>query len=355
MSSVKSRKMVHIGDHHVGAEAQPYIIAELGANFNGDFAIAEEMVARVAEAGVQAAKFQSWTKESIMIPELYAGKDAEIRSFGHAKQEALLDYLSLSEEGHHTAKQICDKYGVAFSSTPISFRHVDLLVDLDVPFLKVASMDLNHPLFIRYIAEKQIPVIMSTGMGTYAEIDKAISIFEEVGNDQLILLHCTSLYPPADDEINLRNLHDFMDRYPYPIGYSDHSLGVTIPLAAVAMGASVIEKHYTLDKDMEGWDHAVSATPDEFAEIVTQSRRIVTALGAATRTLSERELGQKPTFRRSLVYARDLETGAIITRDDLTFKRPGTGIPPNEYARVIGSELRAAVQADTLVEWGQIE
>ena len=344
---------IKLGNHTIGDEDLPYIIAELGANFNGDFGIAEEMVAQAAAAGIQAAKFQSWTKESIMIRQLYAGKKAEITSFGHSEQSELLDYLSLSEADHVKAKALCDKYGLHFSSTPISFRHVDLLVDLDVPFLKVASMDLNHPLFIRYIAEQQRPVILSTGMGSYAEIDAAVKIFQDVGNDQLVLLHCTSLYPPNDDEINLLNLGDLQARYPYPVGYSDHSLGVTIPLAAVALGAPVIEKHYTLDKGMEGWDHAVSATADEFAQIVTESRRILLARGHKEHRLNEREAAQKSNFRRSLVYGGDLKAGTVLRLEDITYKRPGTGIPPAEYASVVGKTLGQDVQGDTLISQEQ--
>ncbi len=340
---------VKLGKHRVGHEDLPYIIAELGANFNGDFEIAEEMVAKAAQTGIQATKFQSWTKETIMTRALYEGKPAEITSFGHSTQAELFDALSLTEADHHKAKALCEKYGLEFSSTPTSFRDVDLLVDLDVPFLKIASMDLNHPAFISYIAGKKVPVILSTGMGTYEEIDAAVKLFEEAGNDQLVLLHCTSLYPPEDNEINLLNLHDLGERYNYPVGYSDHTLGVTIPLAAVAMGAPVIEKHYTLDKGMEGWDHAVSATPDEFAKIVQESKTILAARGQKQRVLSDREAAQKPTFRRSLVYDADLEAGTVLTYDDITYKRPGTGISPADYQSLIGKKLRTAVSADTLI------
>ncbi len=340
---------IKLGNHTVGHEDLPYIIAELGANFNGDFAIAEEMVARAAEAGIQAAKFQSWTKETIMTKALYEGKPAEITSFGQTTQAELFDALSINEADHHKAKALCDKYGLDFSSTPTSFRDVDLLIDLDVPFLKIASMDLNHPAFISYIAGKQRPVILSTGMGTYAEIDAAVRCFQEAGNDQLILLHCTSLYPPDDNEINLLNLVDLRERYDYPVGYSDHSLGVTIPLAAVAMGAPVIEKHYTLDKGMEGWDHAVSATPDEFASIVCESKIILAARGQKSRVLSEREAAQKGTFRRSLVYAQSLEAGTTLSLDHLTYKRPGTGLSPADYLSIVGQTLATDVQGDTLI------
>ncbi len=348
-------KTVKIADLTIKMFSEPFIIAELGANFNGDFTIAEEMVAKAAKAGVHAAKFQSWTKESIMIKNMYAGKEAELKVFGHKRQEELLDYLSLSEQDHFKAKELCDKYGVLFSSTPISFRHVDLLADLDVPFMKIASMDLNHLSFIEYIAQKNLPAILSTGMGSMEEIKTAVQTFLETGNDQLVLLHCTSLYPPLDEEVNLNNIDYLAEVFDVPIGYSDHTLGYSIPLASVVKGAAVIEKHYTLDKSMEGWDHAVSATPDEFEIIVRESTRIVKALGAKMRQVSAREEAQKKNFRRSIVSAAELPAGHTLTMADLAFKRPGTGIGPERYKELIGKTLAHSVESDHLFNWSDFE
>lgn len=290
-----------------------------------------------------------------MIKQLYAGKQAEIKAFGHQRQEELLDYLSLSEQDHVQAKILCDQYGMVFSSTPISFRHVDLLVDLDAPFLKIASMDLNHLSFIEYIAKTNRPAILSTGMGSIEEIRTAVRTFLDTGNEQLILLHCTSLYPPLDEEVNLNNMDYLAEEFDLPIGYSDHTLGYSIPLASVVKGAAVIEKHYTLDKDMEGWDHAVSATPDEFEIIVRESARIVKALGSKTRQVSAREEAQKKNFRRSIVAGADLARGHTLQFTDLAFKRPGTGITPDQYKKLIGKTLTRPVAADHPFSWDDFE
>ena len=341
-------RTVKIADYNIQMFTEPFIIAELGANFNGDFDIAEEMLIKAKQAGVQSAKFQSWTKESIMTKSLYKGVEAGIKVFGHERQEDLLDYLSMNEKDHFKAKELCDKHGLLFSSTPISFRHVDLLVDLDAPYLKIASMDLNHLSFIEYISKKGLPVVLSTGMGTIDEIDTAVKTFLEAGNEQLILLHCTSLYPPQDDEVNLNNIDFLAEKFELPIGYSDHTLGYSIPLASAAKGAAVIEKHYTLDKSMDGWDHAVSAVPAEFEIIVRETKRIVQSLGNKERIVSKREAEQKNTFRRSIVSAADLQAGHIMTMADLDFKRPGSGISPAEYKMLLGKKLQRNVQKDTL-------
>jgi N-acetylneuraminate synthase len=257
-------KEVAIGNKVICDFCEPLIVAEVGANFNGDVKILKEMIIRAKEAGVDVVKFQSWRKESLMVSSLYSNKPAEITVFGHTHQEDLLDYLSLSEEQLWEVKNFCDTLGMLFSSTPVSFHDVDILVDMDVPFIKIASMDLNHLALVKYIAEKNKPVILSTGMGTVEEIAKAVETVGSTGNKQLILLHCTALYPPLDEEVNLNNIDSLREVFGCNVGYSDHTIGYSIPLAAVVKGACVIEKHYTLDKSMVGWDHAVSATPEEF-------------------------------------------------------------------------------------------
>jgi N-acetylneuraminate synthase len=331
--------------------SEPLIIAEVGANFNGDMDILKEMVVQAKRAGVDVVKFQSWRKESLLVGSMYKDKPAEITVFGHERQGDLLDYLSLTQEQLRTVKEFCDSQGIMFSSTPFSFEDVDVLMEMSVPFIKIASMDINHICFLRYIAERQVPVILSTGMGTIEEIRSAVAIFEAAGNDPLILLHCVALYPPEDDEINLNNIDLLRKSFDYPIGYSDHSIGYSIPLAAVAKGASVIEKHYTLDKGMAGWDHAVSATADEFCFITEHSKRITKALGRVERFVGERELEKKKIFRRSIVAKHDLSPGDKIVFEDIDFKRPGTGISPSELDYVLGRRTSKDIGADELIRW----
>ena len=212
-------KEITIRNRVVKEFAPPFVIAEIGANYNGDVEIAKEMVVKAKEAGVDCAKFQSWTKDSIMSRQLYEQREAELTIFGHRTQSELLDHLSMSEKDHFDFKEFCDKQGIMFSTTPISFRHVDLMIDLDVPFFKIASMDVNHTLFIEYIAKKGKPTILSTGMSTLREVAFAVDAFLSTGNDQLILLHCTALYPPKDDEVNLNNIDLLREVFGLQVGY----------------------------------------------------------------------------------------------------------------------------------------
>lgn len=348
-------KEVVIGNKVVCDYDEPLIIAEIGANFNGDMDILKEMVIRAKKIGIDAVKFQSWRKESLMARSLYDNKPAEITVFGHTRQEDLLDYLSLSEEQLWEVKNFCDIQGMLFSSTPVSFDDVDILVDMDVPFIKIASMDLNHLALVKYIAEKNKPIILSTGMGTVEEITKAVEIVETAGNKQLILLHCIALYPPSDEEVNLNNIDFLREIFGCNVGYSDHTIGYSIPLAAVAKGACVIEKHYTLDKSMAGWDHAISATPEEFKIIAEESKRIVKSLGNKKRVMEEREIEKRKAFRRSIVAKRKLPAGSSIQFEDIDFKRPGDGIAADEYAGVIGRNLTCDVEVDQVLRWEHFE
>ena len=347
-------KSITIGPHIVQEYTAPFIIAEIGANYNGDIEIAKEMILKAKEAGVECVKFQSWTKESIMAKQLYHQKTAELTVFGHEKQGDLLDFLSMSEQDHGILKEFCDQEGIMFATTPFTFRHVDVLADLDVDFFKIASMEINHTRFLEYIGKQGKPTLMSTGMSSISEVARAVDTFLSTGNDQLILLHCVALYPPQDEEANLNNIDLLRDVFGLQVGYSDHTLGFSIPLASVAKGVSVIEKHYTLDKSLPGWDHAVSATPDEFAILTRESKRIHAALGSKQRVVSKREQQSRDNMRRSIVAATDLPAGHIIQLTDLDYKRPGTGIEPWEDEKLIGRQLTRSVEADHLFDWEDV-
>jgi N-acetylneuraminate synthase len=300
-------------------------------------------------------KFQSWTKDSVFSRKVYDENcflSDDYRNRTDFTLEEIVDKFSVSEEELRELKGFCHEVGIDFSSTPFSQREVDFLTDeLDVAFLKVASMDLNNYDFLRYMATKQKPIILSTGLSRLSEIDKAVATIEATGNRQIILLHCVSVYPPLDEGVNLNNMDMLRANYPdYPAGYSDHTIGTSIPLAAVAKGACLIEKHFTLDKEMFGWDHKVSANFDEMREIVVGAERIVKALGSYRRVLTQAEEKQIPAYRRSIVAARPIPQGKVIEREDLDTKRPGTGVEPQYMSMVIGRMAKRDIAFDSLLD-----
>lgn len=336
---------------------EPYIIAEIGANHNGDMELAKAMIKSAVDCGADAVKFQSWTPESLISKEEYDSNtkynDSPKKHFGSLKE--MVDKYYLRSEQHYELKKICDEIGVDFSSSPFSNAEVDLLEDIGVSYHKVASMDLVNIPLLKHIASKGKPILLSTGMGTLSEIEKAIFTIEKEGNNQIILLHCISIYPPAYEDINLNNISMLRKTFGYPVGFSDHTIGTSIPLASVALGACVIEKHFTTDKDLPGWDHLISANPEELKVISTESKNISKSLGCFRRIVSEAEEEKKVKFRRSIVVTKDLKKGHILEDGDLTSKRPGTGISPEYINMVIGKKLNSDIKEDSLLHWSNIK
>jgi len=346
--------MVKIGNKEIINFDEPYVIAELGANHNGDMTLARKLIDQAKAAGCNAVKFQSWSKDSVFSNKVYEDNyflDDDYRNRKDYTLEQIVEEYSISEKELLEMKEYCDQVGLDFSSTPFANNEVDFLCgSLGATFIKVASMDLNNYPFLDYLARKGLPVMLSTGMATLAEVDKAIETIENTGNREIILLHCVSVYPPEDADVNLNNMGMLRTCYPdYPVGFSDHTIGTAIPIAAVACGACVIEKHFTLDKSMPGWDHKVSATQDEMTFIVESSKRVVQALGSTRRTLSIAEQKKIPSFRRSIVAKRTIEKGKIITAEDLDFKRPGTGIEPQYINMIIGRSAKQTIHIDELL------
>jgi len=253
---------VKLGEFWVGPGHPPYIIAEIGSNHNGDMDLCRRLIDAAADAGAHAVKFQSWSETSLIAEEEYARNTqyADKKKHFGTLHEMVRAY-QFTVEQHREAKKHCDARNIAFCSTPFSNEEVDLLESLDVPFFKIASMDIVHLQLLRHVARRQRPVVISTGMATLAEVEQAVEVVRAEGNSQIVLLHCVSIYPPEYETIHLRNLQTLEQAFEVPVGFSDHTLGTAIPLAAIALGARVIEKHFTLDKDMEGWDHAISANP----------------------------------------------------------------------------------------------
>ena len=328
----------------------PFVIAEIGANHNGDMRLAKKLIRAAKKSGADAVKFQSWSKKSLFTRHFYKQESQFVdKRFGTLLQ--MVERFSLSKDKHILLKKFCGNEKIIFCSTPFSPKEADMLCELDVPFFKVASMDLNNLKLLEYVACKRKPIVLSTGMGSLGEIKTALNAIYKAGNKEVILMHCVSMYPPDDGAVNLKNIIMLKKTFKIPVGFSDHTIGTSLPLAAIALGAKVIEKHFTVDKTLPGWDHAASAEPGEMKEIVEEGKRIVKALGRCERTLSEAEMKQRKFFRRSIITKRNLKKGKILKEKDIDFKRPGTGIPPNELKHVLGTKVNRDIAIDKLILW----
>jgi N,N'-diacetyllegionaminate synthase len=349
-------KMVSFKDVVVGPDYPPYIIAEVGSNHNGDMDLCRKLIDSAADAGAHAVKFQSWTESSLIANEEYE-RNTEYsdkkKHFGSLRE--MVRSYQFTAEQHREAHSFCKERGITFCSSVFSREEADLVETLDVPFFKIASMDIVHLPLLSYVASKQRPMVISTGMATLSEIEQAVETVRREGNEQIVLLHCVSIYPPDPGMINLRNITTLQQAFDVPVGFSDHTLGTAIPLAGIALGACIIEKHFTLDKDMEGWDHSISADPVELRTIVEEGRKVYFALGEYRRSVTEAEIQKRKKFRRSLVARHELQRGHVVSTEDLEAKRPGTGISPNEISHVIGKILARDVQRDQVISWKDLQ
>ena len=337
---------------------KPYIIAELGSNHNGNMELAKRLIVQAKESGADCVKFQSWSKDTIFSRKKYEDNyfiADDYRNRTDYTLEEIVDAYAISEEELLEMKKFADEIGIDCTSTPFSKKEADFLIDkLNSPFIKVASMDLNNYPFLEYLAKKNRPMVLATGLSELYEIDKAVKTIENTGNKNIVILHCVSTYPPKDGDVNLNNIITLMKAYPdYPIGFSDHTLGTAIPLASVALGACLIEKHFTLDKNMEGWDHKVSANKDEMKIIVEGSKRISEAMGSFRVAATETD-ERKQEFRRSIVLARDMKKGEVIKYTDIDYKRPGTGIKPEMTDFVIGRMINKDLKYDHILSMEDI-
>lgn len=325
----------------IGDIDKPYIIAEVNSSHNGNVEVAKRMIDSAVNAGCSCVKFQSWTTETLYSKTYYEENPIA---------ERFVKKFSLSEEQLLDVMEYCKERGIDFSSTPYSNGEVDFLVKCDVPFIKISSMEINNYPFLEYIASKQIPIILSTGMSDFEEICNAVSVIERAGNRKLCLLHCISMYPAEPETINLNNIKMLKEKFPnYPIGFSDHSVGIELSVAAVALGADVIEKHLTLDKTRIGMDNQMAIEPDEMKNLVTSCYNVWNAMGTYERRVSKDEIEQRNKMRRSLVYSRNMMMGDIITKNDINAKRPGIGISPQNVNDILGKKLIKSVCADTVI------
>lgn len=321
---------------------RPYIVSEVNSSHNGSMELAKQMIDASEEIGCDCVKFQSWSVESLYSKTYY---DANPISKRFVKK------FSMTPDQLKELAIYCKSKGIAFSSTPYCEEEVDFLVEeCDAPYIKIASMELNNPKFLSYIGVKHVPIILSTGMSTIKEIDEAVSVLHKTGVDQMVILHCVSIYPTILTNVNLNNIIGLREKFGmHPIGFSDHTEGDAAAVAAVALGAGVIEKHLTLDKSKVGMDNGMATEPSEFKAIVSKCRDIQVAMGSKNRILIQQEIDQRKNMRRSLIATRDIGVGETIRESDLYAKRPGIGVAPNRINEVVGKKATRKILADTVI------
>ncbi len=329
VSRAANRVMNEIGDFEIGAGRPPYVIAEIGFNHEGDLDLALAMIDAAAEAGAQAAKFQTYRAANLVLD--------SVEHFN------VIRHGELDREAHRRLADHAAARGIHFMSTPYDLDCVDLLIELGVPALKVASMDLtNHPL-LAHAARTGLPLIVSTGMAIESEIEEAIGVMRSAGCDQIVLLHCMSKYPADPAHANLATIPHLARRFGLPVGWSDHVLGNEVAFAATALGACVIEKHFTTDKHLPGPDHRISADPAEMAALVAGSRAVCAALGTARADDDRPDRPESRLYRRGLFARRPIAAGETITPEMVACVRPEAILAPKDEGLVIGRRARVAI------------
>lgn len=316
------------------------IIAEAGVNHNGSIELAKQLVDKAAEAGVDIIKFQTFKSEKLVSKR---ARQAEYQQRNIGKEDegqlAMLKRLELSHSDHETLISYCQKKGVRFFSTAFDMESIEYLHSLQMGLWKIPSGEITNYPYLRKIASYGEPVILSTGMSELSDIERALNVLMEFGlsKEQITILHCNTEYPTPFVDVNLKAMLEIGERFGVKIGYSDHTQGIEVPIAAVAMGATVIEKHFTLDKNMEGPDHKASLEPDELSRMVLSIRNIEQALGSGHKSVSDSERKNMEIARKSIVAACPIKRGEPLTEANITVKRPGNGISPMRWNEVIGT------------------
>jgi pseudaminic acid synthase len=342
---------VHIGDREVGGGAPVYVIAEAGSNHDRKLDQAKRLIDVAAEAGADAVKFQTFAADRIVAETPTRAKYLDSILPPDKTMSDLFRELELPREWHADLFDHATAAGLDFLSTPFDFEAVDLLDGLGVKAFKVASYELWHLPLIREIASRGKPIICSTGMADMADVQDAVDTVAATGNEQLILLHCVVNYPPPFSDLNLRAIETLRAAFHVPVGYSDHSPGWTAPVVATALGAAVIEKHFTLDRSLPGPDHRFALEPEELRSMVQAIRDTEAALGDGVKRMAANESDLYRTARRSLFAARDIAEGSPLTEADIAVLRPGTGIEVRELPNVVGRTARRAIARHEPLSW----
>lgn len=347
-------KKIRIDGRLLGVGEPTFIVAEIGVNHNGSVHMARKLIDAAKDAGADSVKFQSFKTERIVTK--YAEKAVYQKETTDPKksQFSMLKKLELGDAEIKELHRYAQKRNILFLSSAFDEESVDLLDSLDVPAFKVASGELTNLPLLRHMANKKRPMILSTGLSTLDEIEEALAVITEEGVEEIILLHCVTSYPAKEEEANLKVMDLLRRQFGFPVGFSDHTLSITVPIAAAALGAVLIEKHFTLDKTLLGPDHRASLEPTEFKEMVKGIRDVEKALGDGMKRLTANEEEIKKAARRSIVAKTRIPKGTIIRENMVDFKRPGTGLEPKNLCKIVGKRTKKDIEPDELITFEKL-
>ena len=351
---MKKQREFMISGRTVGAGQPVFIIAEAGVNHNGDMKLAKKLIDAASDAGADAVKFQTFTPEELVSE---SAPQAEYQVANTGKKESQIDMLKglvLPHKEHSALKKYAEEKGLVFLSTPFSALDADFLETLDIAAYKIPSGELNNLPFLAHIAKKRKPVILSTGMGTLEEVREALGVLKENGATEVAVFHCTSEYPTPPADINLRAMQTLASEFGLPTGLSDHSEGISVAIAATALGACILEKHFTLDRNLSGPDHKASLEPSELKEMIRCIRTVEQSLGSPEKKPTAGELDTASVARKSVVARRDIADGTCIAFEDIYIVRPGTGIQPKHFDEVVGKTTKQKISLGMPLQWSML-
>ena len=348
-------KEIEIAGRRIGPGHPVFIVAEAGVNHNGSLEMAKRLIDEAVKAGVDAIKFQTFKAEKLVSS--HAPKAAyQLKTTDpDESQLEMLKRLELSFDAFREVRSYCQKKGILFFSTPFDEESVDFLDELGVPLFKIGSGEITNFPFLEYAARKGKPIILSTGMSHLEEVEQAVRIIRSSGCDQLVLLHCVSNYPADPAEVNLRAIKTMIKSFQLPVGYSDHTAGVNIAIAAIALGACMIEKHITIDRTLPGPDHRASLEPIEFKTMITNIRTVELAMGNGRKAPTASELENRKIISRSVAAAFDIPQGTVLISNMLQALRPATGISPILITTIVGRRVKRSLKSGQLVHWEDLE
>lgn len=327
-----------------------YIIAEAGVNHNGSFDLAKKMVDVAKDAGADCIKFQTFVAENLATKKANKADYQKKTTDQHETQLDMLKNLELTFDEFIKLSHYCNEKKIDFMSTAFDFQSMNFLEKLDVKKWKIPSGEITNLPYLIRIAKTNTPVILSTGMSTLNEVEEAIKILKRNGSKEITVLHCTTDYPTHYEDVNLSAMITMKNEFNLPVGYSDHTLGINVSIAAVALGATVIEKHFTLDRSMDGPDHKASLEPLELKEMIMGIRNIEKALGDGKKKPSESEKKNIEIARKSIVASKFISKGEVFTVDNITVKRPGNGISPMKWFEIMGQTAKKNISEDEMIE-----